>query len=199
MSIEEAQREAVRRGVEALRGVDLRERCSLIGLPPPQGDRIRVRAFGQDFVLQLPELQLVRADVSVAAKPRDRLLVLHYLGCRRTIQPTGELISFRDMPGGRFYWPAFRARSVVPLLQHIGNRPEVLLRNLDRFDWKPFESGDVGARIHVIGRLEVFLTYRRGDEEFHPEADLLFDACIKQVYASEDVAAIASRICLGLL
>jgi hypothetical protein len=199
MSLEDAQREAVRRGVAALQSVDLEERCRAIGLPAPGGTALRFRAFGQDFILELPGLGLARADTGEPAKPKDQILVLHYLGCQRTIQPTGELINFRDMPGGRFYWQAFRGRSLAPLIQRIGNHTEVLLHNLGRFDWQPFGSGDVGARIHAIGRLEAFLIYHRGDEECGPDADLLFDACIKHAYASEDVAALASRVCLGLL
>jgi hypothetical protein len=65
MSIQDAQREAVRRGSAALGSVDLDARCDLLGLPAPQ-------------------------------------LVLRYLHCGCTIQPTGELISFRDLPGGQF-------------------------------------------------------------------------------------------------
>ena len=30
-------------------------------------------------------------------------------------------------------------------------------------------------------------------------AELLFDACIRRVYTTEDVAYLAGRICLGLL
>ena len=199
MSIQEAQREAVRRSAAALLSVDLRERCRLLGLPAPCENTLRFRAFGQDVLLQLPGFDLARADTGQPAKLGDQILVLHYLRCQRSIQPTGDLISFRDMPGGRFYWPAFRARSVVPLIQRVGNRLEALKQNLSRFDWQPFTLGDFSAKIHGIGRLDAFLIYHCGDEECSPEADVLFDACIKQVYASEDVAVFASRICLGLL
>jgi hypothetical protein len=199
MSIQDAQREAVRRGAAALGSVDLGARCDRLGLPAPQEGALRFRAFGQNLVLRVPSLDLVLAETGRPAQPGDHILVLHYLRCGCTIQPTGDLISFRDLPGGKFYWPAFRARSVGPLIGRVGSQPEALTANLQRYDWQPFLRGDFGARIHGIGLLEAFLIYYRGGEEFGPSADLLFDACIKRVYTAEDVAVFASRICLGLL
>ncbi len=40
---------------------------------------------------------------------------------------------------------------------------------------------------------------RCGDEEFGPAAEVLFDACIKRVFTTEEVSHLASRICIGLL
>jgi uncharacterized protein DUF3786 len=76
---------------------------------------------------------------------------------------------------------------------------ELLSESLGRYDWQPCEAGDFAARIHGIGRLEAVLVYHRGDEEGGPAADMLFDACIKRVYQTEDVAYFSSRPCLGLL
>ncbi|MHB9138667.1 MAG: DUF3786 domain-containing protein, partial [Victivallaceae bacterium] len=43
------------------------------------------------------------------------------------------------------------------------------------------------------------LIYRAGDDEFPPEAEVLFDAAVKRVYVAEDAAVMAGRICIGLL
>lgn len=199
MSLRDAQQEAARRAAAALASVDLGVRCDRLGLPAPLEGALRFRAFGQDLALTLPHFELRLADSDQPARPGDRILVLHYLQYEGRIEPSGELISFRDMPGGQFYWPAFRARSVEPLLRRVGNQVDTLATNLRRYDWQPFDRGDLGARIHGIGRVEVYLIYYRGDEQFGPSADMLFDASIKRVYPGEDVAYLAGRICLGLL
>ena len=72
-------------------------------------------------------------------------------------------------------------------------------RNLDRLAWKPLAMGDLGARIHVLGNIDVTLVYQLGDEEMGPAADLLFDACFKRPFAAEEAAAIATRICHGIM
>jgi hypothetical protein len=40
---------------------------------------------------------------------------------------------------------------------------------------------------------------RCGDEEFGPAAEILFDACVRRVFTTEEVAHLTSCICLGLL
>jgi len=58
---------------------------------------------------------------------------------------------------------------------------------------------DVGSRCRMLGLPPPQGNLLRcGDEELGPAAEILFDACIRRVYTTEDVAHLASRICLGL-
>lgn len=198
MSKQEAQLEAIRRAKEKLVAVDLAARCANLGLPIPQQNRVRFRAFGTDFNLD-GDFDLVDAKTDKPAKLGDHILVLHYLLCDVPLEPTGEVITFRDMPGGQFYWQPFLSRSINPLLARIGNNIDLLCERCNRFDWKPAQGGDFAAIINGIGRLDATLVYNSGDEEFGPAAQILFDACIKRVYVTEDIAQFAGRICLGLL
>ena len=190
---------AIRAAVEKLKKIELTERCNRLGLPEPQGGIIKLRAFGTDMVLRLSDYQLILADSGLPAKISDRILVLHYLLCDLPISRTDELISFRNMDSGQFYLPAFLSRSVKPLAERIGNDLALLKKNLNRFDCEPVSLGDLGARIHAVGKVYVTLVYRLGDEEFPASADILFDAGIKRVFPTEDAAVLASRICMGLL
>jgi hypothetical protein len=198
MSKQQAQLEAIRRAKEKLAGVDLASRCANLGLPSPQDGAVRCRAFGIDLTLER-NLDLVETAARKPAKSGDQILVLHYLLCDTLIQNTGELITFRDMPGGQFYWEPFLSRSIKPLLNRIGNSIDVLKKNLNRFDWQPFTAGDFAAKIHALGKIDAYLVYHLGDEEFPPAAEILFDSSIRRIYNSEDVAFLASRICIGLL
>ena len=150
--------------------------------------------------------QLAEAEAACLAaathqpvKTADRILALHYLQHDLPVTPTGSFITFRDLPGGQFYFGPFRSRSLQPLLKRIGNDLDLLRRNLARFDWQPAQMGDFAARVHAAGRIEATLVYHLGDDEMPAEAELLFDACIKRILCTEDAAAIGIRICLGLL
>ena len=195
MSWEKAHREAICIAVEKLREVDMDSRCRLLGLSKPQGGSVPLRAFGIDMVLSLPEFKLFEAVSGERVKSGDRILVLHYLLCDLPVEETGELISFRELAGGQFYWEPFCSRTVRPLVKKIGNDLERLKGNLDRFDWKPVKLGDLGARIHAIGKLYCTIVYRLGDEEFPASADFLFDSSFKRVYNAEDTVVLAGRIC----
>ncbi len=199
MSKQSAQHDALVIAIDKLRSINIAERCPQLGLPLPEHDILNLRALGHNMALDVSNFSLVDIDSAKPIKTGDQVLVLHYLLCDVPVVPTETLISFRGYPEGQFYWQPFQARTVNPLLGRIGNNVELLQEHLNRFDWEPADMGDFGARIHIIGPLWLTLSYHLGDDEFPPSADVLFDACITRIFVAEDVAVLASRICLGLL
>lgn len=169
--------------------------CRRLGLPAPQHGRCAVRFLGNDLLLTLPELELIDSSSAQPAKSVDRLLLLHLLLSEVNWRQNDEWISFRDLAGGLFYWQPFHHRSLLPMVRAFGNDWQQLQKCLNRFDWQPLAIGDLGARIQVVGLLQIGLVYRGGDEEFSPTADLLFPAAIRHALPTEDVAVLASRIC----
>lgn len=199
MPKQDAYNEAIRVAVEQLTGIDFNERCQNLGVSIRENGMIDLRAFARDLSVRQTDFQVFHAETDEPAKSSDRILVLHYLLCDSPISLTNQLISFRALRGGQFYWQPFLSRTVRPLLGRIGNNPDLLHEHLDRFDWEPVSMGDFAACIHALGKIYVTLVYHRGDDEFPPEVDVLFDGCIQHVFPTEDVAVLASRICLGLL
>ena len=199
MSQISGRQEAIQSAILKLRSVDLAQRCMLLGLPVPEKGQVPLRIFGRDYILGQDDYSLVLSDGDKPAKEGDHILVLHYLLHDTPIQPSGQLISFRDFPGGQFYWQPFLSRTAFPLLQKVGDDRALLQKNLGRFDWEPFPLGDFGARVQALGKFNLYLGYHCGDEEFPAAVDILFDSCIKRVFCAEDASAMASRICLGLV
>jgi len=199
MSKQDAQQQAVQLTRAKLANVDFKTRCDMLGLGTVRDNRLQLRVFGNDMLLDGSDLKLQTVSSGAPAKLGDQILLLHYLLSEVSAEPTGDLITFRELPGGQFYWQPFLSRSVKPLVKRIGNDLDLLRKNLDRFDWQTAPLGDLGARVHALGKLEVTLVYRQGDEEFSPTAEVLFDSSVKRIYGAEDVAFMAGRICLGLL
>ncbi len=198
MSKADGQLEAIKLAVEKLTGTDLAERCRNLGLPGPESGEINFRAFGCDFILKTDDLTLLKSKDKSPAKDTDRIIVLHYLLCDLPVAETNELIKFRDFPGGQFYLEPFMSRSLKPLVKRFGDDLDSLKKNLDRFNWKPYAMGDLGAKIHTVGNLYAYLVYQASDEEFPAEAEMLFDTAFKRVFPAEDAVVIAGRICFGL-
>ncbi len=199
MSFKEANEKALQIAKQSLTNTDLSARISLLGFPKPQNNIVNIRAFAQDMLLSLSDLNIINARDKKPVKLGDHILILHYLQNDKIITLQNELISFKNLSGGQFYWQPFLSRTVKPLVSRIHNDLDLLKKNLDRFDWEPAELGDFSAKIHGIGSLYITLSYHKGDDEFPPDADVLFDKCIKHVFSTEDAAVLASRICLGLL
>ena len=199
MSKLQGQFQAIEHAKATLADIDVMQRCEMLGVGKSESGRVKIYAFGCDYILNPNTLDLTIASSGQPASPGDQILILHYLLCDVPIEEAGKLITFRDMPGGQFYWDPFLSRSIKPLLKRIGNNIDILKTNLNRFWWQPFEAGDFAAKIHAIGKIYAYLVYHIGDEEFPAAAEMLFDFSIKRIYGSEDVAFIASRICIELV
>ena len=198
MSLKEAKQKAIDNAINRLKAADFQKQCNIAGLPQPENGAICFRAFGADMVLRCDDFSLATSD-GVSVGPERQVLVLHYLLNEQPFSEGGELIAFRHFPGGQFYESPFQARTVVPLVKAIGNDLGKLKNALARFDTTPVDTGDIGARIHVMGKIYLTLIYRAGDEEFGPSANILFDACAAKVFAAEDAVAMASMACFRLI
>lgn len=195
-----AQEEAIKRAIDKLAKCDdIELRLARLGLPASDDSIVKIRVFGNDLLIDISDFSIVTQSGNQPAKLGDQILILHYLLCDFPVDPTGELITFRDFTGGQFYWQPFLSRSIDPLVSKIGNDIELLKKNIAKFDWEPIQVGDFGARIHAFGKIYIDLVYRKGDDEFAASADVLFDSSFKRVFVAEDAAVLASRICIGLL
>lgn len=198
MSKQEAYLKTIKLAKEKLAGINLISRCANLGLPQPQNGKLNFRAFGIDMILD-EKFDIIEAKTGRPVKFGDHIIALHYLLYDGLVEPTGQPITFRDMPGGQFYWNPFLSRSIYPLISQIGNDIELLRKRLDKFDCKPVTGGDLAVTIHVVGKIDATLVYHLGDDEFGPAANIMFDSCVKRVFNTEDVAWLAGRICLTLL
>jgi hypothetical protein len=200
----EARAEAIRRARAALAaelasGLEsLEERCARLGLTSLSSSVLEFPLFGT--LARLDTATLALSDGGGAPRSQaEEILFLHYLSQPGKIEAGGELISFRDLTGGAFYWEPFRSRTCVPLIRRYGADLAGLKAALDRFDWSERKLGDFGARIHGMGNLYLSLAFYEAEEGMESEILVLFDPAIKRVFQAEDAAAFASRICLGLL
>lgn len=224
MSQVEARAEAIRRAREALAAMlaagreSLESRCSRLGLPRPgeaevAAGEVDFPLFGSPARLDLSSLRLTDA-AGAERSQTDQILFYHYFRYEGAVPgrpaaadpasagPAGaasELISFRDLKGGAFYWEPFRSRTCLPLARRYGADVAGLRAALDRFEWEEVALGDFGARVHAMGNLHLSLAWHAAEEGIEAGILVLFDPAIRPIFQAEDAAAMASRICLGLL
>jgi hypothetical protein len=204
----QARDEAIRRARERLEpllaaGPDaVGRRCAALGLSAPSDGAVGLRLFGRDARLDLASLDLTLSGGPEPSQT-DRILFYHYLACEAALSPGGEPVSFRDFPGGAFYWEPFRSRTSLMLAKRYGpdlSRGAPELRSaLCRLDWTELASGDLGARVRGFGALDLILIAYAPEEGFEAEVNVLFEPAAKRAFGAEDAAAFAGRICAALL
>lgn len=122
------------------------------------------------------------------------VLILHYLTGVKDISLSEKMLSFRDLPSGRFYFPAFRQRSIQPLLETFGDHPETLFAAGETLGAERIAQGDAGITVKVFPMLPLSIVIWKGDEELPAEATILFDVTASQILETEDLSTAAGML-----
>jgi hypothetical protein len=191
---------ATAHAIERLSKLDLEDRCERLGIDIRKiENELAFASLGREVAIDPVSFGIRETSSGAPVSGVERLLILHYLQWEGDATPAGEIISFRDFPGGAFYYNPFRGRTVAPLVRAIGTDLNLLRERLDRLKWDKGEWGDTSAVIRVFGRVSVILVYHKGDDEFPPDAEMLFDAALRRIFSADDISALAALVCARLI
>lgn len=166
----------------------------LIKLEPAKN--LSVKFLADEHTVDFENRRLVSLSCNVPAKDFPAILILHYLAKKFTGLPqlTGEWLDFKELSGVEGYHAAFRKRSIDPVIRKYGSNPQGLLDVLDRLPGKRVDQGDIGIMLEAFQQVPVMVLLWRADEEFGPEANVLFDKSITKIFCTEDIVVLAGII-----
>ncbi|TFH48841.1 MAG: DUF3786 domain-containing protein [Methanothrix sp.] len=151
-----------------------------------------VSFLGENYQLRAGERAVLQLS-GAAAGEMEAVLILHYMIglLKHGFHTTAQWISFKETKGGKLFWPAFQERCIKPLVQSFQRDPEGLVRNLSaRLGGRRVEGGDVAVELATLPEVFVRMLFWKGDEELPPEASMLFDRGLTEIYSMEDVAVL---------
>jgi hypothetical protein len=161
---------------------------------------ITVPFFGTPYLILVGEkVEVQRAGDHGEVSLPEKIVLCHYLLHASGEPATGELITFRQIPDGHFYFDAFQRRARDPFLATFGRHPELFRRCAQTLNGRQVAEGDVGIAFQVLPRIVIRLVLWEGDDEFPPEAGILFDANIKSALAAEDIAVLSGMLVYRLM
>lgn len=127
---------------------------------------------GRPYRISYPEGEVVGNDLPAS----EQALLLLYLVQARGTPLSGKWISFMQLPGGLHHQAPFRMQAVDPVARAFGNKPATLERIAGLWGAKHLGIGDTGVIIPALPRVPLAFILWTGDEEFPPNANILFDA-----------------------
>lgn len=131
---------------------------------------------------------------------QQQVLILHYLNGAMRSRVYGKWIAYQEVPDGKFYLDAFHRRARAPLIQAFGDQPDLLLKlATEAYGARAFDQGDVSFVIQAFPMVPVAVIMWRGDDEFSPEANILFDRGISDILSAEDIAWLSGMIIYPLI
>jgi hypothetical protein len=147
--------------------------------------------FGQARRIIWPEIRVTPDAGEGEISLPEQILILHYLLYASGEPLTGRTIDFRQVPEGGFYWSAFVSRAKKPLLSTFGHDLALYLKVAASLGGEPQPLGEAAARFLAFPRVPITHVLWGGDEEFPPEANILFDETIPRYFPTEDIAALS--------
>jgi hypothetical protein len=194
---------ARRLALEALRPGDLKERARRSGarweIGPDGQPRIGLRYLNREVEVSFPAGTVEPLDGGGSIAPREEILILHYLETAQGTPISGQWVSFGSLPEGAFYGPVFQKRVRAPLVRSFGENPEALLRFLLPLEGEPLALGDAAVKIPALPRVPIALVVWKGDEDFPPEGNILFDSTVKDYLPVEDMVVLAETLVWKLI
>jgi hypothetical protein len=166
------------------------------------GSRFRLSLFGRPVEVTAPEMSVAWADRQPGEEfsLTDAVLVLHYLEGAKGQSPTGEMVAYRQLSGGEFYWDAFHRRAEEPLAKTFGNSPGLLNRAVAAFEGELVSGfGDEAGKFRVLPHLDIIVQVYLADDEFESTGQVLFDRLIGDYMPIEDVSWLGSALVYRLM
>ncbi|MDD2752769.1 MAG: DUF3786 domain-containing protein [Candidatus Omnitrophica bacterium] len=155
-----------------------------------------VKFLADEFTLDYNQKKVLSLACNAPAKDFTVILILHYLAAAAKGLPatTGKWLTFRELSGIEGYYPAFRARSIEPVIRKHAHSPQGIFSVLERLPGKKAERGDASIVLFVLVGVPVLIALWGPDEDFGPDANMFFDESIKDIFCTEDIVVLAGII-----
>lgn len=167
----------------------------------PRGNpRLTLVFLGKKTVVTWPECGVSFAESEDEVPIQQQVLILHYLNRVSESKVLDEWIAYQEIPDGKFYLDAFYKRAKNPMVQAFGDKPELLLKLAAKaYAATPSDQGDASVVVQAFPKVPIVLMIWRGDDEFPPEGNILFDRSISHFLSAEDIAWLAGMIIYPLM
>ena len=160
----------------------------------------KVPFLDQVYHVDYPEFNFEnQGDTSREVPIQEQILILHYMEASGGKPLTEQLVSYREIPGASFYFAAFLKRAVDPIKKVFGYDTTPLAAAVGPLGGEKIEAGDAGYEFQVFPAVPLQLILYTGDDEFPPEANILFDENIEQILPPEDIAWMAGMVVYRLI
>jgi hypothetical protein len=173
---------------------DIQEQCRKSGAQYVEPNEIVINYLNQPYHITLPDAEISLEDSKMEVPLKDKILILHYFTEAKGTPATGKLITYKQLPGGVSYFPAFSQRAIAPLVNHFGKNPELLIKTAAKLGDRGADYGDVSVNVSAFDHVPITLVLWRGDEELAPNGNILFDANISDYLSTEDITVLSEAI-----
>ena len=150
------------------------------------GKEFYVNLIGREFAISHPEYAIRPLDGGNIPPLPTQTFLLRILLEGKSVAWTGEWKTFREMPWGEMYIKPYTGRCLTRAAFTFGTRLAAFKAACEKMGAQPVKHGDVGYEFCVTGNYRMRILVWEGDDEFPPNAQILYSDNFAQGFAAED-------------
>lgn len=150
------------------------------------GEEFYVNLLGREFAISHPSYAIRAVDIGGIPPLPTQTFLLRYLLEGKKVMSTGNWLTFREMPWGELYIKPYTGRVLTRAAFTLGTRVEAFKKAAETMGAIAVPHGDAGYEFNLIGGYKMQILVWAGDEEFPPNAQILYSDNFVDGFAAED-------------
>ncbi len=150
------------------------------------GKEFFVTLMGREYAIAHPVFAIRALDGGKLPPLPTQTFLLRYLLESRDVAWAGEWKTFREMPWGEMYITPYTGRVLTRAAFTFGTRVAAFRAGAEKMGALPLKHGDAGYQFDLIGGYKMQILVWEGDEEFPPNAQVLYSDNFASGFAAED-------------
>ena len=167
---------------------ELNPQEALSRLPSVQwdGSEFTVKLLGIRYAISHPDYAIRALDGDNIPNLPTQTFLLRYLLEAKEVTWKGEWKTFREMPWGELYIKPYTGRVLTRAAYTFSFKLDAFSKAAEKMGATPVKHGDAGYLFDLIGGYQMQIMIWAGDEEFPPNAQVLYSDNFTEGFAAED-------------
>ena len=150
------------------------------------GKEFYVNLLGREFAIAHPVYGIRALDGGSLPPLPTQTFLLRYLLEGKTVLDTGKWLTFREMPWGELYIKPYTGRVLTRAAFTLGTRLDAFRKAAEKMGATAVPHGDAGYEFTLINNYRMQILAWAGDDEFPPNAQVLYSDNFADGFAAED-------------
>lgn len=150
------------------------------------GKEFYVNLLGREYAISHPEYAIRALDGGKLPPLPTQTFMLRYLLEGKAVSDKGSWLTFREMPWGELYITPYTGRVLTRAAFTFGTRIAAFRAACEKMGAIPVKHGDAGYQFQFLDNYRMQILVWEGDEEFPPNAQVLYSDNFADGFAAED-------------
>ena len=150
------------------------------------GKEFYLNLLGREYAIAHPDYALRALDGGNLPPLPTQTFLLRYLMESKQVSWSGQWKTFREMPWGEMYIKPYTGRVLTRAAFTFGFRLDAFRAACEKIGATALKHGDAGYQFNLIGDFMIQILVWEGDDEFPPNAQVIYSDNFADGFAAED-------------